>query len=132
MNTSVAVKPAFAPVAADTLLLSIQHIDALASAISNIDSAKHKEPDLLPDYIFDGKQAIIAIWNTVLYPIAPHDIEVATEQIDAFEHCFKCMQDAIATHQVDLLSPFIEAAHDLIELMLGDKVSEVYSPEDAK
>jgi hypothetical protein len=129
METALAIKPGFAPVAMDTLQVNIAHIDALASAISNIDSDKHSHPQQLPIYLAQGHQALLHIRNTKCFDTRV--VKVATEQIDAFEHCLKCIQDAISTYQHDLLGPFIEAAHDLIELMLGDMVGEVYAKEDA-
>jgi hypothetical protein len=130
MNTAAAIKPAFAPAAADTLLVNVKQIDALANAISNIDSYKHLLPDRLPGFIAQGRQTIAEIWHMQLYPVREHELEIAVEQIDAFTACFKCIQDACVSHQFDLLSPFIETAHDLITLMLGEKVTDVYAPED--
>lgn len=124
------LKPAFAPASTDTLLVNVAQIDALANAISNIDSYKHFMPDSLPGFINEGRQAIAEIWHMQLYPVRSHELEIAVEQIDALTSCFKCIQDAVVAYQFDLLGPFIETAHDLITLMLGDRVADVYLPED--
>lgn len=119
------LKPAFAPAAADTLLVNVKQIDALATAVSNIDSYKHFLPASLPGFIAQGRQAIAEIWHMQLYPVRTHELEIAVEQIDALTSCFKCIQDAVIAYQFDLLGPFIETAHDLITLMLGDRVTDV-------
>jgi hypothetical protein len=131
MATALAVKPESAPATAETVSATMKQLHALADIISEIDGRKYRLPDELPGYAAKGRHTVAGIWSNVLYPLQNPDVEIQTTHLESFADCMKCIQDAIAGHQFDLLPPFIETAHDLITLMAGDKAEQIYAPEEA-
>jgi hypothetical protein len=130
MATALALQIDLAPAQAETINATMQQLQALAEVISEIDSYKQFAPSKLPSLLAQGRHAVATIWNNALFPLQSPAVEIASEQLEAFSDCLKCLQGAITAHQFDLLGPFIETAHDLITLMAGDKAVEIYHPED--
>lgn len=129
MATALALQPQQAHETDETIAATVQQLDALANVISEIDSYKHFDPHRLPNFIKQGKHAVTIIRANLLYPIGNAELEVKTEQLDAFSHCLKCIEEIVISQQFDLLMPMIEVGHDLVTLMAGDKVDLIY-PKD--
>jgi hypothetical protein len=129
MATALALQADLRPIYTETVSATMPQLHALASAISEIDSFKGPQPSELPRLMGTARHAVATIWNNVLYPLHNPAVEIQSEQLQAFSDCLKCMQEVIVVEQYDLLSPFIETAHDLITLMAGDKASELYDQE---
>jgi hypothetical protein len=122
--------PVHKPAIGEAIRISMQQLDALANAISNIDSYKHFDPQQLPLHFSKGRYAIDAMWRNVLCPVKSYDLEIKTADLQASADCLKTMQDIMTGGQMELMQPIIETAHDLITKMAGDRFKEIYPGDD--
>jgi hypothetical protein len=133
METALATAPAPAKGhQAFTIRATIKQLDSLTNAIAQIDTYNHWQPELLPRYHKEATEGVAWLWHNAIYPIEHFDVEFSSELLEGFGKVLNCIQDVIVGAQSDLLSPFIESAYNLIEMMAGDKKHLIFGEEEAQ
>lgn len=131
MQTALATAPAQAKrLQPFTIRATIKQLDSLTNAIAQIDTYNHWQPELLPAFHKEATEAVAWLWHNAIYPVEHFDVEFSNELLEGFGKVLNCIQDVIVGSQPDLLSPFIESAYNLIEMMAGDKKHLIFGAED--